>query len=329
MTRKIAVIGSNSFSGSDFIDLIAEDKSFQVIGISRSEEKSKLFLPYKRHENRKYKFFQLDLNKDMKDILKLLDNFAPDYIINFAGLVEVATSWLYPDQWFITHTLSTVRLCHYLAGVKYLKRYIHISTPEVYGSCDGINEDAPLNPSTPYAVSKAAADLYIQTLVKHYSFPAILVRSTNVYGAHQQLYRIIPKTIVSLKLNKKIKLHGGGIAKKSFIHIRDISKGELLALERGKIGQIYHFSPDQAIEVRRVVAMICTKMGKDFKKVTRNVAERLGQDAIYAIDSTKARKTLGWKPKITLADGIDNVTDWINYNWQEIKKLPLEYIHKA
>lgn len=75
--------------------------------------------------------------------------------------------------------------------------------------------------------------------------------------------------------------------------------------------------------------MICTKMGKDFKKVTRNVAERLGQDAIYAIDSTKARKTLGWKPKITLADGIDNVTDWINYNWQEIKKLPLEYIHKA
>src|SRR4029077_17048135 len=132
----------------------------------------------------------------------------------------------------------------------WLKRYVHISSPEVYGTCEGtVKEDAPLNPSTPYAASKASGDLFLWTLVKNFNFPLVMIRATNVYGAHQQLFKIIPRTAIYLKLGKTIELHGGGTAVKSYIHVRDVSQGELLAMEHGRKGEIYHFSPDCGVAV--------------------------------------------------------------------------------
>ena len=242
--RKIVVIGSNSFSGSDFIDLLLDDEQNEVIGISRSPEKSGLFLPYKRHQGANFRFYQMDLNKDMLQIIELLDSFEPEYVVNFAAQSEVAPSWEHPEQWFQTNVVALAKLTNALKDRDYLKRYVHISSPEVYGSCEGrVTESAPLNPSTPYAASKAAADLYLLTLVKNFRFPLVMIRSTNVYGAHQQLWKIIPRSIISLKMGKKIQLHGAGMAVKSYIHIRDISRGELAAMEMGNVGTIYHLSP--------------------------------------------------------------------------------------
>lgn len=330
MLRKVAVIGSNSFSGADFIDLLIEKGKYEITGISRSPEKSKVFLPYKRHKNAHFRFYQLDLNKDTGKIIKLLNKLRPEAIINFAAQSEVAPSWEHPEQWFETNVVALARLCNYLKDVSYLKKYIQISSPEVYGTCKGkIKENAPFNPSTPYAASKAAADLFLSTLVKNFHFPLVTIRSTNVYGAHQQLFKIIPRAIISIKLGKVIALHGGGKAVKSFIHIRDISAGELLALEIGRLGQIYHLSPDGGTSVREVVRIICRKMKVSFRKATREVGERLGQDKAYLIDSSKARRELHWKPTISFSEGIDGVIKWIEDNWAEIKHLPLDYIHKA
>src|SRR5262249_2769099 len=157
---------------------------------------------------------------------------------------------------------------------------------------------APLNPSTPYAASKAAADSLLAAYRKQFQFPVLTVRATNVYGAGQQLFKIIPRSAIYLLLGRTIELHGGGKAVKSYIHIRDVSHGELAVLERGRIGQMYHLSPDHGISIRDLVARMCRLMNVDFAKTTKSVDERPGQDAAYVIDSTLARTELSWRPTI-------------------------------
>ena len=185
-----------------------------------------------------------------------------------------------------------------------------------------------MNPSTPYAASKAAGDLSLFTFAKNFPFPLVMVRSTNVYGAHQQLFKIIPRSIIYIKQGRKIELHGGGKAVKSYIHIRDISHGELQIMLHGKHGEIYHLSPDNGIAVRDVVDTICKKLNKPFKEATVDVEERLGQDKAYTIDSSKARKEFGWQPKVTLEQGIEGCVTWISENFKFIEQESLYYIHK-
>lgn len=326
---KIAVLGSNSFSGSDFVDLLLEDPDNEVIGISRSPEKSPLFLPYLRHNSPRFQFHQLDFNHDMERIKAVLDDFAPAYIVNFAAQSEVAPSWKHPEHWFQTNTVALAQLINHLKDQSYLQRYLHISSPEAYGTCVGnVTETSPLNPSTPYAASKAAADMLLSTFYKNFNFPLLTVRATNVYGAHQQLFKIIPRSVIYIKLGKTIQLHGGGKAVKSYIHIRDVSRGELAILQQGKLGELYHLSPDRGYAVREVVDTICTLMGKSFAEATETVAERLGQDAAYVIDSTKARTELGWSTQVTLEEGLQGVVEWVDRFWDEIQQQPLEYIHR-
>lgn len=328
---KVVVLGSNSFSGQDFIDLLLDDPSYRVIGISRSSERSELFLKYRtRADLSRYQFYRLDLNRDAGDLLSLLDREQPEAIVNFAAQSEVAPSWDHPEHWFQTNTVALAKLVNHLRRQKYLKRYVHISSPEAYGTCVGrVTEDAPLNPSTPYAASKAAADMLLKTYAKQFGFPLITVRATNVYGARQQLFKIIPRSAIYLKLGQRIELHGGGRAVKSYIHIRDVSRGEKLILERGKVGHIYHLSPESGVEVREVVRLMCERFGQRFEDATRAVDERPGQDAAYVIDSTKARSELGWHPTVSLDTGLGEVVEWVNTYWREIQGQPLEYRHAA
>lgn len=330
--NKIAIIGSNSFSGSHLVDYILEKTKCKVLGISRSPEYNNIFLPYSynKQKSNRFDFYQMDLNKDLDRILLLLDNEKPDVIVNFAAQGEVQHSWDHPEHWFKTNCLGIVNLANNLKNKTYLKRYVHISSPEVYGSTEGIvKENSTYNPSTPYAASKAAGDLFLFTLVKNFNFPLIMIRSTNVYGIHQQLYRIIPKTIIKLKMGQKIELHGGGISVKSYIHISDVANGIFKAIQSGKVGNIYHLSPEKGYSISEVVRKICEKMGYDYEKSIVSVGERLGQDAAYIIDSTKARSELDWKPEISFDEGIDGCIEWVNDNWDVIKSKPIEYIHKA
>lgn len=327
--KKIAVIGSNSFSGSDFVDYLLSQDRFDVLGVSRSPEKAPLFLPYLKRNDAAFEFFQADLNHDIEKLLAKLDEFQPDAIINFAAQSEVGPSWDHPDHWFQTNAVALTKFINGLKDKAYLKRYLHVSSPEVYGTCSGnVTEDHPLNPSTPYAASKAAGDLSLFTYQKNFDFPLLMVRATNVYGAHQQLFKIIPRSFIYIKTNQKIELHGGGVAQKSYIHIRDVSRGELAILEKGTVGEIYHLSPSQAIAVKDVVQNICDVMGEDFSERTIVGPERLGQDAIYQIDSSKARKELGWTDEIQFADGIKQVKAWVDEYWDEIRDQPLKYEHK-
>ena len=292
---------------------------------------SKHFLKYRiRQDLSRYRYHSLDMNRDMGKLLAMLDDEKPDAIVNFAAQSEVAPSWEHPEHWFQTNTVALSFLVNHLRRQSYLKRYLHVSSPEAYGTCVGtVTEETPLNPSTPYAASKAAADYLLKTYAKQYGFPLLTVRATNVYGARQQLFKIIPRSAIYIKLGKTIELHGGGRAVKSYIHIRDVSRGELTILEKGRIGELYHLSPDQGVQVRQVVQTICDRLGRRFEDATRAVDERPGQDAAYVIDSTKARTELGWKPTISLEEGLTDVVDWVNGSWPAIQAQPLEYRHAA
>src|SRR5437764_4049275 len=219
LKKRVLVLGANSFSGQDFVDLLLGDPSYEVIGVSRSPERSSLFLKYKLREDlSRYRYHQIDLNAQMPLLLELLDAERPQYIVNFAGQSEVAPSWDHPEHWFETNTVALARLVNHLRRRPYLRRYLHVSSPEVYGTCVGrVTEDAPLRPSTPYAASKAAADLLLSTYHKEFGFPLLTVRATNVYGARQQLFKIVPRSVISLRLGRKIPLHGGGRAVKSYL----------------------------------------------------------------------------------------------------------------
>jgi len=328
--RTVMVLGANSFSGQDFVDLLLEATPNRVVGVSRSAERSPLFLKYlSRPDLSRFEYHQLDLNRNMPALLQLLDAVRPAWIVNFAAQSEVAPSWEHPEHWFQTNCVALAELVNHLRRQNYVERYLHVSSPEVYGTCVGrVTEEAPFNPSTPYAASKAAADMLLAAYRKQFGFPLLTVRATNVYGARQQLFKIIPRSAIYLQLGRKIELHGGGRAVKSYIHIRDVSRGELAILERGCVGAIYHLSPDQGIAVRDVVDRLCRLLNKSFADCTLTVDERPGQDAAYVIDSTRARTELGWSPTVSLAEGLNEVIGWTCDNLDEISRQSLLYQHR-
>jgi dTDP-glucose 4,6-dehydratase len=330
-SRKIVVLGANSFSGQDFVDLLLDDPGNEVIGISRSPLRGPAFIRHlSRDDLSRFRYFALDMNGDIERILKLLDAEQPQAIVNFAAQSEVAPSWENPHHWFQTNCVALARLVNHLRGKKYLARYLHVSSPEVYGTCVGsVLEDAPMNPSTPYAASKAAADMLLDTYRRQFGLPLVTVRATNVYGARQQLFKIIPRSVLYMKSGRKIPLHGGGQAVKSYIHVRDISRGELSILDHGEIGKVYHLSPDAGVSVRKVVETVAKRLGVELSQAVEIVDERPGQDAAYVIDSSKARSELGWSPQIDFASGIDEVVAWVEENWDILRNETWEYQHKA
>jgi dTDP-glucose 4,6-dehydratase len=327
MVEKIAVIGSNCFSGAHFIDYALENGA-EVIGVSRSPEPSPVFLPYKKQHNPAFRFYQLDLNHDLKQIMRIAREFQPAYVVNFAAQSMVAESWQHPEHWFQTNAVATITLHDQLRRCDFLRKYVHVSTPEVYGSCQGlVKENTAYNPSTPYAVSRAAADMSLMSFYKAYNFPVAFTRAANVYGPGQQLYRIIPRTILYLLIGKKLQLHGGGQSVRSFIHIRDVANGTLNVARNSKPGEIFHLSTDLNISIRSLVELITKKMNVSFDDNVEIAGERLGKDSAYLLDSTKARETLGWRDKITLEQGIEETIAWVTDNLEELKKQPFDYIH--
>jgi dTDP-glucose 4,6-dehydratase len=336
--KSILIFGSNSFTGSHLVHHCLKN-GYKVIGISRSDEYPSVMLPYlyKGNENLNFSFFKLDLNKDLNNILKICDDNKPEIIANFAAQGEVRTSWDFPVQWYETNTLAVVRLTDELRKRDYLKKYVHVSTPESYGNTsNNIKETQCYNPSTPYAASKLAGDMHLLTLHKRYNFPVVLTRSSNVYGVHQQLYRIIPRTIIYLRMKKKIQLHGNGKTQRSFLHVRDVANATLKIAERGVNGDVYHISPKHSytspeedhVSIYSVVKTICEMMNYDFKSSVDLVDQNFGQDSNYSINSSKLRSELNWKPNISLHTGIKEMIEWIDNNWSQIINLPLEYIHK-
>lgn len=330
MTNRFLVIGSNSFSGAHFCGYLLRH-GHEVIGASRSPEPNSVFLPYRwLADQKRFRFEQVDLNHHLGKLINLVQDFQPEYVINFASQGMVAQSWKTPEHWYQTNVVAQVKLHDQLRQLPGLKKYVHITTPEVYGSTEGwISENFQFAPSTPYAVSRAACDLHLVSFFKAYQFPVVFTRAANVYGPGQQLYRIMPRAMLFARLGKTLPLHGGGHSVRSFIHIEDVADATHRIALKGKPGDAYHISTNQTVSIRGLVEQICDLTRVSFENLAEVTEERLGKDQAYLLDSQKIRTELGWQDQISLADGLATTLTWVDDNLSTLKTLPAEYIHKS
>ena len=327
---KFLVLGSNSFSGATFCAYLAQ-KGYDVIATSRSTEQHDAFLPYKWIEQKNiFRFIQVDINSDLDRLKSILISEKPTHIVNFAAQSMVGESWQHPDHWMITNVVSTVRLHEILRRYENLERYVHVTTPEVYGPTSGwVSEGNFFNPSTPYAVSRAASDMSLKTYFENYDFPVLFTRAANVYGPGQQLYRIIPRTILAAITAQKLILDGGGKSLRVFIYMDDVCDATLRVALFGIPGQTYHISGYELVSIRQCVEIILELLGKSFDECVELGPERPGKDSAYTLDSKKIRNELGWNENISLKDGIVQVISWMERYKSQLPNLPLKYIHKA
>ncbi|QOG12174.1 GDP-mannose 4,6-dehydratase [Arcobacter sp. FWKO B] len=328
---KYLILGSNSFSGGSFIKYCLDhEKDASIFAVSRCDEYHSSLLAYKNHKlSSSVKFFKLDLNNDIDKIVEIIARERIDYIINFAAQGMVAQSWDEPLHWINTNVTAIVNLVHKIYKFDFIKKFVQISTPEVYGSCVNQQESMCFAPSSPYAASKASADLFLYSFYNTMQFPVNFTRAANVYGAYQQLYRIIPKTILSIKKNTKLHLQGGGKAVRSFIHIDDVSSATLKIAKDAKSGEIFHISDTKSISIYDLVNLICKEMDVRMSDFVEIVDDRKSQDSVYLMDNTKLINELGYTPKCKLKEGIREVIKWIDDNYDYLKDTPDYYIHKA
>ena len=336
---KILVIGSNSFSGSHFV-AEALRAGHHVWGVSRSREPHSVFLPYRwpvegtdqtlaTAEN--FSFQAIDLNSQLSDLLDLIDRVQPELVVNFAAQGMVAESWLNPAHWYRTNVVAQVALHDALRQKPFLQKYVHVTTPEVYGSTDGgwIKEHNHFTPSTPYAVSRTACDLHLHSFHEAYGFPVVFTRAANVYGPGQQLYRIIPRTLLSTRTGKPMELHGGGDSVRAFIHIQDVVRATLQLAKEGEPGSTWHLSTQESCSIRALVEQICKLTSANFTTLIQRSEERLGKDQSYLLDSSSMRQVHGWSDQVTLKEGLQETLDWVDANLDTLKTLPWSYQHKT
>jgi dTDP-glucose 4,6-dehydratase len=328
--KRFLVIGSNSFSGAQFIKYLLH-REHQVLGVSRSAELHPVFLPYLAvSAGQRFRFAQVDINTQLDELMTLVREFEPEYVVNFAAQGMVAQSWEWPEHWYQTNVVGQVKLHDALRKQSRIRRYVHISTPEVYGSTEGwVKEHFTFAPSTPYAASRAACDLHLMTFFKAYQFPVVWTRAANVYGPGQQMYRIIPRALLFARMGRKLQLHGGGHSVRSFIHIDDVADATFRVATSGTIGESYHISTGETISIRSLIEAVCELTNRRFDQLAEEVGDRLGKDQAYLLDSAKIRSELGWRDAIPLAKGLEDTLAWVDANFATLKSLPVDYIHKA
>ena len=336
--QKVLVIGSNSFSGSHFV-AEALAAGHPVWGVSRSAEPNQVFLPYSwSKEDKKalataenFSFKAIDLNTQINSLLELIDQVQPQLVVNFAAQGMVAESWLNPTHWYQTNVVAQVALHDALRQKPFLEKYVHVTTPEVYGSTDGgwIKEHNHFTPSTPYAVSRAACDLHLQSFHQAYGFPVVFTRAANVYGPGQQLYRIIPRTLLSARTGVPMQLHGGGHSVRAFIHIKDVVRATLQLALDGEPGSTWHLSTQKKCSIKELVEEICKLAGSNFGDLVQSSEERLGKDQSYLLESSAMRQIHSWSDQISLKEGLQETLDWVDTNLATLKPLPWSYQHKS
>lgn len=325
----VLILGSNSFAGATFSKFLLE-RGHRVTGVSRSPISfpTALLLNDPKYSD-SFQFEQIDINNDLNKLANLLDREEPAYIFDFAGQGMVAESWAQPEQWLQTNLIAKTRLLEILRLKPWLVKYIRASTPEVYGSHNGkINEGTNYAPTTPYAITHASIDMTLAAYHARYGFPSVIGRFANFYGPGQQLYRIIPKTILVAKRGLKLPLHGGGLSERSFIFSHDLNSALLALADEAYSGQTYNFSSEELISIRTLVSKILNLLGKDFEDFVDLVDERPSKDQKYLMDSKKATDQLSWKPQVSLEIGLKETINWFTEYSAAFHGLPLDYIHK-
>jgi dTDP-glucose 4,6-dehydratase len=217
-----------------------------------------------------------------------------------------------------------------LMSRRYLERWIQIGTSELYGSVTHpAKEDDRILPSSPYAASNAAADMHLISIANVLDFPMNILRPSNAYAPGQLLHRVIPRAVVAGLTGQKIPLYGGGQAQKSYIHARDLGRAIWLTAEKAPMGRIYNVGPKEPISIRDLMIKTSAALGIDFEDLVEDSPPRLGEDSVYWLDSSRIDEELGWRPEISLEDGLAEMVEWGRKYLDILADWPTDYVLKA
>jgi dTDP-glucose 4,6-dehydratase len=240
----------------------------------------------------------------------LLDKEKPAVIVNFAALAH-STSWSKSWRYYETNVTTLAQICEELMKRDYFERFLQVGTSELYGNTKSpAAEDARLTPTSPYAVSKMAGDLHLESLWNVCKFPMNIIRPSNAYGPGQQLHRVLPRAVLCGLTGQKLPLEAGGRTKRSFIHAADLAHAIHLICERAPLGRIYNAGPQDPISIYDLVHLVAKKFGIRMDELCDMVEGRRGEDSQYWLNSEFIKKELGWEPKIGLEEGVADMVSW-------------------
>jgi len=306
---KVLVTGGAGFIGSNFIRyLLRARPGYSVLNLDKLTYAGNLENLADLESNPNYRFRKGDIG-DLEDVEAVLPGV--DAVVHFAAQSHVDRSIADARRFIETNVQGTYHLLD-IARRKKVGRFIQVSTDEVYGSLapgQEASEESPLAPSSPYAASKAAADLLARSFWQTYRFPVIIARSSNNYGPHQFPEKLIPLMITNALEGRKLPVYGDGLHERDWIHVEDHCRALLGVLHEGRDGETYNIGYGQPVTNLAVVRHILRILGKS-EEAIEFVADRPGHDRRYALDAGKMRRELGWKPEIPLAEGLAQVVEW-------------------
>ena len=319
---RILITGGCGFIGSNFIRFVLEHYQSEFVtnvdALTYAGNPDNLSGVQERYGDR-YEFFRSDI-ADRDAIEEIFSNDKFHAVVNFAAESHVDRSISEPGNFIHTNVIGTEVLLE-TARKHGVKRFLQVSTDEVYGSLGPtgrFTETSPLDPSSPYSASKASADLLALAAHKTFGQDVVITRCSNNYGPYQFPEKLIPLMITNALADKKLPVYGDGLNVRDWIHVKDHCRAIMAVLLDGQPGQIYNIGADAELENIAVVELILETLDKP-RDLICYVTDRLGHDRRYAIESAKIRSELDWRPLQTPREGIRETVQWYlaNREWWE------------
>ena len=308
---KILVTGGCGFIGSNFLlRLLRGDAAGQVTNLDKLTYAGNPENLREIENDPRYSFIRADI-ADQQAVQEIIGTGDFEAVVNFAAESHVDRSIEDASQFVATNVTGTQVLLEACRGHK-VKRFLQVSTDEVYGSLgpDGrFSEESVLAPNSPYAASKAAADLFVRAYWETYRYPCIITRCSNNYGPFQFPEKFLPLMITQALQGQALPIYGDGLYTRDWIHVEDHCAALETILNRGKPGEVYNIGGDSERKNIDLAKAILKLVGKP-DSLIEHVPDRPGHDRRYAVDAEKLQRKLGWKPQWTLEKGLQKTIDW-------------------
>ena len=320
--RKIMVTGGAGFIGSNFVRMIlAEHEDCFIVKLDKLTYAGNCENLAGFMDSANHKFVKGDIC-DAALVAKLIDENEIEAIINFAAESHVDRSLVEPGIFIETNVTGTLTLLK-AALDKNVRRFVQISTDEVYGSLgpEGMfTEDTPVGPNSPYSASKAAADHLVRAFGHSWGLEYNITRCSNNYGQYQFPEKMIPLMINNALNDKELPIYGDGLYVRDWLYVYDHCTAVWKVLTDGRAGEVYNIGGNNEKTNMQVVELILERLGKD-DSLIKHVTDRPGHDRRYAIDSSKAMGELGWAPSVTFDEGMNRTIDWYLANEKWLKNV--------
>ncbi len=311
----LLITGGCGFIGSNFIRMLLTDPQFaegqfRIVNLDKLTYAGNLENLTDLENHERYQFVHGDI-ADAALVNQLLSDHNVDTVVNFAAESHVDRSILDSGPFVQTNIVGTQILLD-ACRQNSVKRYLQVSTDEVYGSLGAtgfFTESTPLAPNSPYSASKAAADLLVRSYCHTFGFPGVITRCSNNYGPYQFPEKLLPLFIANAMEDRQLPVYGDGRQVRDWIHVNDHCRGIAAALRHGAPGEVYNFGGECELENLRLTETLLELLDKP-KSLIKFVKDRPGHDRRYAIDCSKAKRELGWQPQVPFEMGLKETIDW-------------------